>query len=86
MADGPARITAFGDFGITAWTPARKQKMPIGTIGPNEYVRADIVDQMLAALRAVDARLTHIGHMETGTLTHGLVRVAIAKAKGETND
>ena len=37
---------------------------------------------MLKALEDVDARLTHIGHMEANALTHGIVRAAIAKAKG----
>ena len=40
--------------------------------------------EMLEALKDVDARLTHIGHMEANALTHGIVRAAIAKATGDS--
>ena len=87
MADGPARIKAFGDFGITAWTTVRNEDLPTEAIGPIEYVRADIAEGMFAALEAVseweEQLLGIYAHMpkELGDKVHA----AIATAKGEAN-
>ena len=47
------------------------------------YVPADIADDMFAALEAVNRKLTDAGAMGADGLSHGLVRAAIARAKGD---
>ena len=81
MADGPARIKAFGDFGITAWTTVRNEDLPIEAIGPIEYVRADIADELLKVL--IDGVNGDVEDVLYDWLERA--RIAIAKAKGEAN-
>ena len=84
MTDVPARIKAIAAFGVTSWSPARHQDLPVEMMDITEYVRADIADQMLAALEAVVAWQDSTGDFGVQALmTERQVRAAIAKAKGE---
>ena len=72
--------------GCEAYGPTMAIAEVDGLGNENQEANAHLIaaaPDMLKALEDVDARLTHIGHMEANALTHGIVRAAIAKAKGE---
>ena len=73
------------DFFRMSWSPTRHQDLPVEMMDITEYVRADIADEMLAALEAVD----EWDNEEAGAFTAVLrmkVHAAIATAKGEADE
>lgn len=79
MSEAPKRIRAtegYADVGRGAWDSAEMGD-------DTEYVRADIADDMLAALKAADAHFTGT-FSENGT-DHQQIRAAIVKAEAQSD-
>ena len=78
---GPKRVTIVEGMGQKHWQTGAVPALP--GIWSEEYVRADIVDEMLEALEAIVADAEYLALVGDNHACRMAAKAAIAKAKGE---